>query len=273
MKRFLKNRLTCASMVSVISCIFFSGPVFSQNESLQGDDIDVIQVELDHSAPQKPELIPESKPAAVPATKNVDFSTLGRLSPFREVTVLQRKFLPKTGRFQLHGALGLIANDPFFSTTQFSVRAGYFFIESLSAELTYMGMQTTQRQVVKDLKEIQGVTTDNLVTPKSYVGLNLMYVPFYGKMTYKNQKIIPFDWFFTAGYGTTAAESDSGKENVGTFSGGTGQLFALSKSFALRWDLTWNRFNSTGIDGSKQAFNNLFVTIGGSFFFPEATYR
>lgn len=257
----------------LLAGLLFCAPAFSQNESLQGDDIDVIQLELDHSAPQKPALIPESQPQAAPGNKNVDFSTLGRLSPFREVSVLQRKFMPKTGRFQLHGALGLIANDPFFNTTQFSLRAGYFFMESLGVELTYMGMQTGQRQVVKDLKEIQGVTTDNLVTPKSYTGLNLLYTPFYGKMTYLNEKIIPFDWFFTLGYGTTAAESDSGKENVGTFSFGTGQIFALSKSFAVRWDLTWNRFNATGIDGSKQAFNNLFVTIGGSFFFPEADYR
>ncbi len=269
-----RERQIGKSLVGItLACLLFSVPVYSQNESLQGDDIDVIQLELQPSAPQKPELIPESRAEAAPAEKNVDFSTLGRLAPFREVSVLQRKFLPKTGRFQLHGALGLIANDPFFNTTQVSLRAGYFFLESLGAELTYMNMQTTQRQVVKDLKEIQGVTTDNLVTPKSYTGLNLIYTPFYGKMTYGNKTIIPFDWFFTAGYGTTAAESEAGKENVGTFSGGTGQIFAFSKSFALRWDVTWNRFSSTGIDGSKQGFNNLFVTLGGSFFFPEATYR
>lgn len=257
----------------VLSCILFSNAGFSQQESLQGDDIDVIQLELQPSAPQRPELIPESKLETAPAEKSVDFSTLGKLSPFREVTVLQRKFLPKTGRFQLHGALGLIANDPFFNTTQLSLRAGYFFTETFGLELTHMNMQTNQRQVVKDLKDIQGVTTDNLVTPKSYTGLNLMYVPFYGKMTFKNRKIIPFDWFLTAGYGTTSAESEVGKENVGTFSGGTGQIFAFSKAFALRWDLTFNRFTSTGIDGSKQGFNNLFVSMGGSFFFPEATYR
>ena len=268
-------------MVKLFIILFFttiiieSSSAFAEGETLEGDDINVIQLELDNSAPPKPAILQQSPSPSQnnQPEKPLDFSSLGGLAPFKEVSVIQKKYLPKSGRFQLNGSLGLITNDPFFNTSTLALRAGYFFIESLGFELDYMNMSTTQRQVVKDLKDIQGVKTDNLTTPKSYLGGHLFYIPFYGKMAYLNKRIIPFDFYLTTGYGTTRVSSDAGDENVGTFHLGTGQIFALSKAMGLRWDLTWNNFQATGIGNSKQGFNNLFFTFGVSFFFPEAGYR
>lgn len=245
-----------------------------ESETLSGDDIDIIQLELDRSAPERPEIIKETVPTTVqPEEKPVDFSTLGKLAPFKEISIIQRKFLPKTGRFQLNGSLGTVTNDPFFNTYSFGARGGYFLTEAWGIELDYVALSTSQRQVTKNIRNVQDVITDSLISIKSYLGVHIVYVPFYGKMSFRNRSIVPFDLYFTAGYGNTKVQSSAGEENPGTFHLGVGQIFAVSKSFGVRWDFTANVFSATGIDGNKQQFNNLIFSLGGSFFLPEASYR
>lgn len=255
--------------------IGFGSPLFAQEEeTLSGDDINVIQLELDRAAPEKPQIIKETVPVA-PRTeeKPVDFSTLGTLAPFKEISVIQRKYLPKTGRFQLNGSLGMVTNDPFFNTYSFGARGGYFLTEAWGLEIDYVALSTSQRQVTKNIRAVRDIITDSLISIKSYLGIHIMYVPFYGKMSFKNRSIIPFDFYFTAGYGNTKVQSSAGEENPGTMHLGVGQIFAVSKSVAVRWDFTANVFSATGIDGNKQQFNNLIFSLGGSFFLPEAKYR
>lgn len=262
--------------LAIFGLIFAANLQFAHaQDSLSGDDIDVIQLELDQAAPARPELVTETVPSTSKETaKPVDFSTLGRLAPFKEVSIIQRKFLPKTGRIQLNAALGLVTNDPFFNTTSYNARAGYFFTEGIGIEIDYTGMNTSQRQVTKNLNEVENIITDSLVSIKSYLGAHIFLVPFYGKMTLGNESIVPFDFYFTLGYGTTKVNSTGGgDENPGTYHAGMGQIFAVSKAFAVRWDLSGNFFAASGLDGSKQQFNNLLFSLGFSFFFPEAKYR
>jgi outer membrane beta-barrel protein len=119
------------------------------------------------------------------------------------------------------------------------------------------------------------VTTASLVTPQSYYGLDFKYTPIYGKMAFGNKTLTPFDMYFSGGLGQTSYNNGSAP----TLHLGTGQIFAMSKAFALRWDFSWNFFqattyiNSTQTVGSSAIFNNLFVLLGASWFFPEATYR
>jgi outer membrane beta-barrel protein len=259
----------------MIAIIFFPWAGLTQDsETLTGDDVDVIQLELDRAAPELPEMIKETVRSDVSDQEpKVDFSTLGTLAPFKEISIVQRKFLPKTGRFQLNGSLGTVTNDPFFNTVSLGARTGYFFSEAWGIEADYISMSTSQRQVTKNIRNVKDVITDSLISIKSYLGVHLVFVPFYGKMTFKNRSIIPFDFYFSAGYGSTRVQSSVGEENPGTYHLGVGQIFSVSKSFAIRWDFTANVFSATGLDGNKQQFNNLIFGLGGSFFLPEASYR
>ncbi len=67
------------------------------------------------------------------------------------------------------------------------------------------------------------------------------------------------------------------EENEPTIHLGTSQVFAWSKSMAFRWDLMWNMYNATTRDdtGKTESLtqNDLFLGIGMSFYFPEASYR
>jgi outer membrane beta-barrel protein len=134
-------------------------------------------------------------------------------------------------------------------------------------------MSTDEREVTTDLRNKRSVTTTSLITAKSYFGADFKWTPIYGKMAFANQKIIPFDLYFSGGVGITGT-SDS--QSAPTLHLGTGQIFAINKSMAFRWDFSWNTFSAstkTGPTTSSSVYNNLYLTVGMSFFYPEATYR
>lgn len=240
-----------------------------ESDSSDNSELEVIELELEKSIQKKSEAVGTS---TTPLEKkgDMDFSGLGGLAPFSEVSVIQKRYMPKTGRFQLFAGINTVTNNPFFDTNGFSLRGAYFFRETWGIEASYLSLSTSEAKSTKELKDIQNVTTENLIYPKSYMGVDAMWVPLYGKFTWFNQKIVPFDMYFSAGYGTTSTQAD---EKPGTFHLATGQMFAISKGFAARWDFSWNMFSAKGIEDKASSFNMLYLTIGASWFFPEAKYR
>lgn len=254
----------------LVLCAFSASQAFAQADS-DTEDLKVIELELEKSKPKTQEAV--SAPDAMSADtdpKNWDYTTLGKLAPFSEISVIQKRFMPKTNRVQFNGAITTITNDPFFNTTGFAGRIGYFFSEAWGLEGNYYALSTEDRQTTKELKTIQGVQTQNLVYPKSFLGLDLVYVPIYGKISLLNKSIIPFDLYFAAGFGSTQTQAG---ESAGTLHLATGQIFSITKAVGFRWDFSWNVFSAKGIDSTSSTFNNLFLSAGLSFFYPEAKYR
>lgn len=254
----------------ILALLISIGFSTAQSKAAEYDDLDVIELELDRSKREREAQRQAPVEREMPKEQMTDFSGLGTLAPFSDISVIQKRYLPKTGRFQLFGGATILTNNPFFSTLGASVKGSYFLTESWGVELNYLGLTTSDRQITEELRDIQGVKTENLVYPKSFMGVDIMFVPIYGKMTWFNEKIIPFDLYFSAGYGTTSTQMG---EDVGTLHLAAGQIFALNKAYAVRWDFSWNFFNAKGIDGNQNTFNNLFLTVGMSWFFPEASYR
>lgn len=234
------------------------------------DDLEVIELEIERGAiptritPQE-EQPRKKQEKALPV---MELSDLTLLAPFKETSVIQKRFLPKTGRTQLFGGLGVITNDPFFTTVSAVGKASYFFNETWGTEFNYFANSTSERQATAELRD-NLVTTESLIQTKSFLGIDAVWVPIYGKMTWFDDKIIPFDLYFSMGYGTTQTQAES----VGTIHLATGQIFAITKGMAFRWDFSWNFFSARSIDNQVGNFNNLFLTVGMSFFFPEARYR
>lgn len=199
-----------------------------------------------------------------------DVSDLGQLVPFSDVAVLQKRYLPKTARWQLNGAASTIMNDPFFLSFAFNLRLAYYWTERYGAELVGFFINTTDREVTRTMSEKLNIQTSTLVTSTGYYGLDFKWVPAYGKYSFLGRNIIPFDLYFSLGGGLTT--TSKGKSEP-TLHIGTGQQFAVNKSFALRWDFSWNFYNATLEPGKTSTFDNLFLTMGMSYFFPEATYR
>ncbi len=262
MKRSLLKVLLGLSVLGV-------SPVYAQDTDTQ--ELNVIELELEKNTVAPPE---ETAPSSAPATKSEvnssgEFSELGGLAPFTEVSVIQKKYMPKTGRFQLFGGLALTTNDPFYNTTGFTLKGSYFLTETWGLEVSYFSMSSTEAKATKELLEIQNIGTDSLAYTKNYLGIAILYVPIYGKMTLFNEKIVPFDFYFGLGTGNTKTQV---KDSTSTLHFSTGQIFAVNKSFALRWDFSWNFFSAKAVN-EEGTINNLFLSLGASFFFPEAKYR
>ena len=208
--------------------------------------------------------------------KKVD--DLNRLEAFSDISVIQKKYLPKTERFQLYAAGGLTTNSPWFLNLGAKLNFGYYFTESFGVELTGMFLTNSELNAAKDIKANHSLEPDKFVRTKSHVGLNLVWSPIYGKMTSNDNEITPFDMYFSIGAGSS--NTNSVEKNVTTFQLGTGQIFAINKSTAFRWDYSWNFYQATPVPDassttapSKGSYNDLVLTAGISFFFPEVSYR
>ena len=206
-----------------------------------------------------------------PAIK--DLTVVRNLEPYQDFVAIQRRFLPKSERWDLFGGGGALINDPFFYNLELQGRFGYNFSESWGVELVGLFTSGGEKDVTTDLKGLRGVKTDTLISPTYFYGVSVKYSPFYGKMSFFNHSIVPFDHYFTLGGGLTGTNQDG---NPATLNLGTGQIYALSKRLAFRWDVTWLIFNADAkSSGATQSgtFNNVYLTAGVSLYFPEASYR
>ncbi len=259
-----KTRRSRFQFVFSILClsILCSSAAFAEED----DDLNSIENELSKSAPKK--VAPKIDKYG--DEKSGSDANLYNLSPFQEVAVIQKRYLPKTGRFEFHGGLTTITNDSFYLSGGAEARIAYYFREAHGVELFYFNFGTSERQIKTDLRDINAVATTSLIRAHSYIGLDYKWTPMYGKLTLFNQRLVPFDLYFSFGAGGTGTTTSSAAPTVHL---GTGQLFALSKRTAFRWDFSWNFFADKGISGTYQSFNNLFLSAGVSFFYPEAKYR
>lgn len=225
---------------------------------------------------------PAPRPQTVEQRKAEDeriknLTELNRLAPFSEVSVIQKKYLPKTERFQLFGGLSMITNSPWFMNLGGKVSIGYYFTEAFGLELSGMFLTNSEREVAKEIHEQHQLEPDKFVNTKAHYGVDIVWSPIYGKISFLNERIVPFDMYFTGGFGMS--DTNAQEKTVPTFHLATGQIFALSKSLAFRWDFSWNFFQATPVSvgsspaSEKGTYNDLILTAGVSFFFPEAKYR
>lgn len=273
------------SYLHLILVALLAAPLAQAQQTL--DDEDVISVEgmYSNQAPAKDEKQQENE--ALPAQLKQqpqqsvdvkDLKDLNRLAPFSEVSVIQKKFMPKTQRFQLFAAGSVMTNTPWYNNFGAKLNFSYNFTETFGLELSSMFMTSSQRESAKEIKEQHGLEAEQFVYTKRYVGVDLVWSPIYGKISALDNSIIPFDMYFAVGGGTSSTNSQEG--DVPTFHFGLGQIFALSKSMAFRWDYSFNTFSATPVQPQaansppeKSGYNDLVLSAGFSFFFPEASYR
>lgn len=211
-------------------------------------------------------------------SKVKSLTDLNKLAPFSDVSVIQKKFLPKTKRFQLYTAGGLITNSPWFINLGAKINLGYYFSESFGIESSMMLLSNSENEAAKEIRSNNNLQPDKFIITKYNILLDLIWSPIYGKVSNLEGRIIPFDMYFAFGAGvsnTTAQE-----KTVPTFHIGTGQIYALTKTMAFRWDYSWNFYQATPVADTistvlptKGDYSDLLFTVGVSFFFPEAGYR
>lgn len=196
-------------------------------------------------------------------------SSLKYLAPFNDIAIIQKKYLAKTERFEISPGLGVILNDAFFVNQILSFRVGYHLTEKWGLEFNYANLSQSTKKVTDDLADL-GVTTSSIVIPKSFIGIDVKWTPFYGKMSFLDASIVPYDTYFIGGLGQTTTNQEQ-KPVTAHFA--LGQNFALSKSLAIRWDTSFFWYQAETSNLSSSLYTNIHFTIGASYFFPEAKYR
>jgi outer membrane beta-barrel protein len=203
---------------------------------------------------------------------------LSKLSPFSDVSMIQRKYLPKTERFQVYAGLGLSTNAPWFLNVGGKVNFSYNFAEKFGLEASALFLTSSEKEAAKEIRENNSLQPERFILTKSGITLDFVWSPIYGKIATLDQTIIPFDMYFSLGGGM--AETNSQEKSVPTGHIATGQIFAISKAMAFRWDYSWYLYQATPVADSitssppvKNSYNDLVFTAGLSFFFPEAKYR
>ncbi len=243
------------------------------------DEEEAVYDSLETELAEKDKSATRQKPDMKEAVKEFkSISDLGELAPFNDIAVINKKYLPKTGRFELSAQLMVGLNNAFFSNLGLKLNADYYFNEKWGIELSYMGLIDSERDITKNLSSERDIETKSFVLPQSYYGAAIKWSPIYGKMALFEDRIVSFDWFFTLGGGMT----ETVIEAEPTLHVGFGQFLALNKNWAFRWGVDWNMYKATiirkvGISGSNEQVeefhNDLFLAIGVSFFFPEVDYR
>jgi outer membrane beta-barrel protein len=260
--------------------------VYAQNDA-SIDEIEGLFAEEEEQTVRRDERELKQIEAKKQEKKVEEMSDLKRLETFSDIAVIQKRFLPKTGRFEFYVSGATNLNDAFFVGNGVGARFGYYFREKWGIEGVFSHFQNQNRDVTNELLT-KGVNTEGSVSTDGYVGLDLKWTPIFGKFAYFNNKIIPFDLYFTVGVGQTTpriAESALSSRALDvvspyTIKFGTGQIFAITKWMAFRWDLSMHMINTEttvtegSVSSTNSAFNNnLFLNVGLSFFFPEAKYR
>lgn len=235
-------------------------------------DVEALYDKNEAKAQTKTEVKANSSRKAPVELQNL--SDLAKLTDFSDVAVINRRFLPKSNRFEASASAFTNLNNPFFSAYGLDLNLAYYFTERWAVVGIADFAATTSRQVTDDLAKNRQITTSNLVTSKGFFGGAIKWNPIYGKITWLNKVIVPFDLNFNVGGGSTQTTDG---QNIPTLHFGTSQVFAWTKSAAFRWNFSWNAFQADAYDENgkrvKVSQNDLYLGVGMSFYFPEASYR
>ena len=211
------------------------------------------------------------------------FKNLEKLSSFKNIVVLQRRYFPKTQRVFLSLRGASIINDAYFAVNGFGAEGGFYLTEHWGLNFEYIKFNSYKKQHTEKLIEDRSVLS-SFTYPIKRTSVGIKWVPMYGKIAFRDKKITYFDHYFSLGYGSIELVSGSSP----LIYIGTGQIFPFNKNWAFQWELVFNRYEAKDIlDKSavivekerkterelEQKFDTLIFNIGLTFFYPGADYR
>lgn len=249
----------------LLSLVLLHPQANAQDEEVNDPEIQSVESMLDKLGPSSvPPAQFEIKATQPPST--IDYSKLSNERYFQDQVIIQKTYMPKTGRLQYFAGFTASVNDVFFRTMGGQLRAGYHFNETWGVEATGFLLSSTETQTITDLADKQRVGAESLITPASMYGVNAYFSKIYGKMALENRKIIPVEFYQTLGYGKITTKPTS---TADTIYFGLGNLFSVSKNSAIRADLSWFFYNGKTVNGDNRQAYTIFFTIGYGRFAPE----
>lgn len=249
-------------------CLITSQAI-AQSEQEENSEIKFTELELEKNIPRNETPTVPITPVLKKQEDAVNLQPVRQEIGDSQIVVIQKNYMPKTGRFAANGGLTLFPSDVFFKTFGAQIRGSYFFNETWGAEINGIFLTSTKSNELKDLEGKQSVSVSNLATLKSYLGGQVYFSSMYGKYAFNDRKIFPFEIYQTLGVGQMTTDKSSNP----AFSVGLGQMISMSRDSALRLDLTFQFFQTETVSGSKQSQSSLLINFSYSAFFPSVGRR
>ncbi|MCS6838581.1 MAG: outer membrane beta-barrel domain-containing protein [Bdellovibrionaceae bacterium] len=265
----------------IICFIIGSGLSWAQNPEINNDDdvteLDLIEAEIQ----QKP--TGESSDGSVAKVEKSKTSIFKKdievvddlvtLENWSQLAIIHPRFQPKYRRFQAFLGGGASLNNPWFLEVSAGLRGVYHFSDLWGIELGHFSFSGAHTQMTKELEAQLNVQVTSLIRARSYLGAHFYFAPIYGKMSWFNRRIIPYDVYFTVGLGQTQLEVPA-SQVASTMHIGAGQIFAITRNLGLRWDITVNFFFAQSpAQVEKTQTQMVLMSLGISYFFPEVRKR
>lgn len=179
---------------------------------------------------------------------------LALLSPQSNVIIIQRRYLPRTGRFELSPSFMFFLSSEFMMNVGVGGSFGFNILEKHGFEFRGAYSVVLPRRAIRDLSDILNFSVRHAPYDKTeaFFGLVYKWFPVYGKMALWDRKIIPFETYLTLGGGLSRVicsknsiiRSEDLPVNAflsNCLSSGGGRLTAEGggpSSIARKWELT-----------------------------------
>ena len=199
-----------------------------------------------------------------------DYSNIISETSYDDYGIIQRNYMPKSSRVQIKGGLALVTNDVFYTNIGVNLGATYHFNETWGLGLYGTLLSSNANSDAQNIKDVQQVSIENLVTVKNTLGASLFYTPIYGKWALLSKKVIPFELYFSGGVAQITNQSNLTSTAITV---GAGQLISLGRSSALDLNLNLSLYRTKNINNQDQSNNSLIVTVSYSVFWPQPDYR
>lgn len=194
-----------------------------------------------------------------------------------EFKVVQNRKFKKAKRYNVTLMGGVLFNDPFIEGTNLGLSTAYYFDEHHGIEVRYEHYNHAMGEAGEQVIEKGG--RPDLNFEKWYLGAAYSWIPFYGKISVLDSKIIYFDMAFSAGLGLIEYEQQS----QSSFAAKTktavavnldlSQQFFIHKNWALRLDARTKIYqedrirNSDGTSLGSATQVNTYIMFGATYFF------
>lgn len=182
-------------------------------------------------------------------------------------SVTHRAF-SKSGRTELFGQLGLSLSDPFFRYVAPGVGARYHFDESWAVG-AFVDYDAAIRTAIDIVSVANTEAVPDLNHPNLGVGLEAVYAPIYGKISWMAERVAHFDMYLSVGVGFLALHHASAV--AGTFA--IGQHYFLTSNTALKIELReqlYGMARDPAASPHDSLTSLLMAQVGVSFFVPDA---
>ncbi len=193
-------------------------------------------------------------------------------SVFRNMVVVQRKAKDKGRKILFAPSLTFEFSDGPIAMYPMNMDVGYAFSDFFEVYLNFVpGFYVKERPIVKKISDLQ--TTDGkqakitYSSPKTQMGVNVLWIPAYGKDSWSPYRIIRSDTFLKFSLANITYKDDLGTGGTGSrFSFMVGKTYFLSQYLNIRLAVGWMQLESF-IDSKKAADTITIMESGFVFYF------